>query len=143
MPVRRADDSVEPVAAQAPAVPLQRSRTRSAQPGGDPPGAGDPIPATGHVVIHLRGEVDLDGALRAAESLGAALEAGPASVDVNLEAVTSIDTCLINVLAVWRQRCAAAGSLLLVTCSSEPTRGLFCLAGMDDVLSPVPAGSPA
>lgn len=140
MPVRRADDTVGPVAALEPSVPLQRPRTSARRSAATAPLAtGGRSPALGHVVLHLRGEVDLDGALRTAASISSALEAGPASVDVNLESVTSIDTCLLDVLAVWRQRCDAAGSLLLVTCSSEQTRGLFALAGMDDVLSPATA----
>lgn len=137
MPARGTHDTVGPFAALLrPEVPFQRPRSSAGRSGGQAgaDAAGEAGDRVHDVVIHLRGDVDVEAAMGTAARIGAALAAGPASVDVNLESVTSIDVSLLHVLATWQERCDAAGSVLLVTCSSEPTRALFALAGMDGML---------
>ncbi len=143
MPARGTHHTVEPITALlGPEVPCQRPRSTWGRSDADE-GARVTGEAEGHVrdvVIHLRGNVDIEAAMGTAARIGAALAAGPASVDVNLEAVTSIDVTLLHVLATWQERCDAAGSVLLVTCSTEPARALAALAGMDGIACSSVAG---
>jgi anti-sigma B factor antagonist len=87
----------------------------------------------GEVVVEVRGELDIHSCPALDEVFG-----GMSSVDrvaLDLSGVTFIDSAGLRSILQGQQAVAAAGGALVVRAPSAPTRRLFEITGLDDVLT--------
>ena len=88
----------------------------------------------GHLVIMLRGELDVAGAASLAAGLAAAT-AGCPRVIADLSALEFIDCCALGVLIRIRAQARQAGGDLLLAAPRPQVRRLLDLTGMAGVFS--------
>jgi len=87
-------------------------------------------------VVALRGELDMSGVpLVAAEVTGALARPGVTAVDLDLAAVTFLDSAGLNCLLKAQAEAAAAGIPLHVAAASPGVRRVVELAGVSDLVA--------
>jgi anti-sigma B factor antagonist len=96
------------------------------------------------VVLRVGGDLDLHSAEELDTQLAAAqtLVAPPASVVLDLTAVTFLGSPILAVLARHHERCLANGSRLSIRPGGEVVRRPLTLTGLDKVLVLLPPARP-
>jgi anti-anti-sigma factor len=112
------------------------SRQRDAEAVTDRPPdfAVEPAPLSGAPGVLVRGEIDVDTAPKLSAALDAAIRETRGAFVVDLCDVSFLDSSGVTVLVRARAVLGREERALLIICPLGPTRRIFELAGIDDLL---------
>ena len=96
----------------------------------------EPVDDTTHVVA-VRGEIDIFTAPEFKGLITNAIDAGCASVVVDLSESTFIDSSSLGVLISAHRRLSLRDGRLIIACSVAEVRKTFAITGLDSVLTVV------
>ena len=91
----------------------------------------------GSAVVSLSGEIDAAAAASLEEHVRDALDHGALAVQLDMGAVTYLDTVAVAALIRARNRCLAAGVPLSVRAPSRPVARILALTGLSTAFGPV------
>ncbi|MEO6700986.1 MAG: STAS domain-containing protein [Jatrophihabitantaceae bacterium] len=86
-----------------------------------------------HLVIEVRGEVDVHTAPELRDRLIQALDAGNSSLVVDLSWLSFIDSTGLGALVAARNHANALGASLRLVCKTERLLKVFRITGLDEV----------
>ena len=111
------------------------NRSRAARSGAPAGGGAAPGPVAGRVLA-LEGELTVQTAADRRAVLAAAL-AGPGDLDLDLSAVTELDTAGLQLLLLARRETGHTGARLTVSAASRAVTDVLAIAGMNGRLEPL------
>ncbi|MGI8664556.1 MAG: STAS domain-containing protein [Jatrophihabitans sp.] len=91
-----------------------------------------------HLIVEVRGEVDVHSAPALRDRLFQVLDAGNRSVVVDLNLLSFIDSTGLGALVAARNHAKDAASSLLLVCKSERLLKLFRITGLHEVFDIYP-----
>jgi anti-sigma B factor antagonist len=95
----------------------------------------DVVPDAAGVLVAVSGEVDSSSAPVLAHHLDAVLETGPASVTVDLRAVTFLDSAGLSTLAMAHRRAESRGGRVRVLAASRAVVRPLQITGLWELLA--------
>lgn len=89
--------------------------------------------ADGRAVLEVRGEIDIRSAPELRAELESALDGGAVAVELDLRAVTFLDSTALSVMVGAHKRLARAGGALEVVVGASAVRRILEVTGLNRV----------
>jgi anti-anti-sigma factor len=93
------------------------------------------VHASGELVIHLTGEVDMNSWSQLDKAFEAVVAAGPCPVTVDLSAATFVDSNTLGFLARLHEQVTATGHPLVLSSPTRIVARAIEVTGLDQVLT--------